>query len=69
MTNVYEVMAGSPYLTFFAAIIIIPSALGCVRFIYYKTLQFLTILFRGWPPSHINAQGDFRPLPTPVSKG
>lgn len=68
MNTIYDVMADSPYLTFFAIIMVIPSAFGCIRFIYNATLKYCVLALRGWPPQHLDANGSFKPLPQPINK-
>jgi hypothetical protein len=46
----------------FAAIIII-ALVNLVRFLVNRPLRTIKVLVRGWPPEHLDADGDFRPAP------
>lgn len=32
--------------------------------VWVKLLRSLNVLFRGWPPAHLDADGDFKPIKT-----
>jgi len=49
--TIFEFMKGSPVLTFLIACLVTSTV---ARFI-----RFLGIVIRGWPPSHLDADGDF----------
>jgi hypothetical protein len=56
----------SGFFTFIGCYMIIVAVLyfvinGVVR-IFVRFFRTITILFRGWPPSHLDADGDFRDL-------
>ena len=35
--------------------------LSILAFTYRRTLRLLIVLFRGWPPAHLDADGDWKP--------
>jgi len=53
----------SPYLAFFAIIIVVPAILRCVSFVVNRTYRCVMVSLRGWPPQHLDADGDWKPLP------
>ena len=57
--NAFEFMTRSPILTFL---------LGCavLRFaflVWNRFMRHLNIRKAGWPPAHLDADGDFKPAP------
>jgi len=34
-----------------------------------RSIRLVMVAFRGWPPEHVDADGDFRPRPKPVKEG
>lgn len=52
--NIYEFMTGSPWLTFFLAVIISSALVAPFRFLF----RHLNIRKAGWPPAHCNAGGE-----------
>lgn len=61
-TNLLDFMQAHPIATFFCFWVLAGSISAVVR----AAMMYITVLCRGWPPSHINAQGQFRPLPKPI---
>jgi hypothetical protein len=59
MTTFYEFASSSPFLTFFLAV-------GIVELIKYfarAILRGVLVSVRGWPPAHLDADGDWKPEP------
>lgn len=57
MTELLTFMGNHPWLTFFMTYI-----LGEVAFrIINRILRTIKVLFRGWPPAHLDADGDWKP--------
>lgn len=54
--NAYQFMSGSPYLTFFLALIVA----GIIKAAIKYPLRHMSVRNRGWPPAHLDADGDFR---------
>lgn len=40
---------------------IIEDVLNVARSLVARAYRVVTVLFRGWPPEHLDADGDFRP--------
>lgn len=57
--NIYEFLSGVPWLSFFVAYMLIEL----VRRSYKLTIRHLNIRKAGWPPEHLDADGDFKPAP------
>ena len=58
--NIYEFMSGSPWLTFFIIV-----GFGIIIEIIFKyginrPLRHANIKKHGWPPAHLDADGDFK---------
>lgn len=58
--SIYQIMSDSPYLSFFAVILIAE----CLAKIASRMLRSLNVAIRGWPPSHLDADGDWKPEET-----
>lgn len=54
--NVYEFMSNSPWLTFFLAMLLLKAAVAPFKFLF----RHLNIRAKGWPPAHVDADGDLR---------
>lgn len=37
--------------------------IGLVRSLYIRTCRLLVVALRGWPPAHLDADGDWKPNP------
>lgn len=64
MTTLYEFMSGSPYLTFFLALIlagVVKTAIRTPFHFWNRYWRSRNIRERGWPPSHLDADGDWKP--------
>lgn len=57
MSNLYAFMAGSPFLSAFIAYI---TAEALVR-LGVRVLRSINVAVRGWPPAHLDADGDWKP--------
>lgn len=56
----------SPWLTFFAfwiAVWGVVTIIGLPFRLWNRVLRSRNIRERGWPPEHLDGDGDFRPLP------
>lgn len=62
--NAYEFMTGSPILTFLLAYIAYRLVFRC----FNRVIRHMTIRKAGWPPAHLDADGDFKPEPKEASK-
>ena len=54
--NAYHFMASSPWLTFFLALL----GTVVVQTLIKIPFRHLNIRKHGWPPSHLDADGDFK---------
>ena len=54
--NIYQFMSDSPYLTFFLALIVA----GVIKAAIKYPLRHMSVRSKGWPPAHLDADGDFR---------
>lgn len=57
--NAFEFMNRSPILTFLLAYIAADLVFRC----FNRVIRHLTIRKAGWPPAHLDADGDFKPAP------
>lgn len=57
MTNIYEFMSGSPWLTFFLALLVAQVLVWPFRLVN-RVIRHRNIVARGWPPEHLDADGD-----------
>lgn len=56
MTEVLKFVGENPIFTFFALWLV----LGAARFIFNRTMRTLNVGLRGWPPAHLDADGDWK---------
>jgi len=62
--NVYQFMSESPFLTFFMSYMVLETL-----FRMWKVVgRHLNIRKAGWPPPHLDADGDFKPEPEKEEK-
>lgn len=54
--NIYEFMSESPILTFFIVLIIAQALAAIFKYL----LGCVNIAKSGWPPEHLDANGDFK---------
>lgn len=59
MNSWVEVVNTHWFLSFLLVYSIIYGVLGLVS----RTYRFVLILFKGWPPSHLDADGEWKPKP------
>lgn len=57
--NVFEFMSGSPWLACFLAYFAAWLVFRC----WNRLMRHLNIRKNGWPPAHLDADGDFKPVP------
>lgn len=53
----------------FCALMLVYDVTNLVRFLVNRPLRTIKVLVRGWPPAHLNADGDWRPQPKPDDLG
>lgn len=53
--NAWQFMSDSPLLTFFLAWLVLRAAFRC----WNRLMRHLNIRCHGWPPAHLDADGDF----------
>lgn len=49
----------SPYLFFLIVVVVLPTIIHYLFKCYNRLLRHLNILWHGWPPHHLDADGDF----------
>lgn len=54
--TIYDFMSDSPWLAFFLACLLV----SCFKFLINRPLRHMNIRKHGWPPSHCDADGDFK---------
>lgn len=54
----YEFMSDSPWLTFFLAWFLTELVFKITN----RILRTIKVCVKGWPPSHIDADGDWKPV-------
>ena len=59
--TIYDFMSDSPWLAFFLAIIIAGGIKFTLAMAINRPLRHMNIRKHGWPPSHCDADGDFKP--------
>lgn len=59
--DIYQFMSGSPYLTFFLALIGGEVVVHVLVNLPNRILRHWNIRKHGYPPAHRDADGDFRP--------
>lgn len=57
MSALLDFAAGSPWLAFFLAWLVLQFAGTC----WNRLLRTIKVLARGWPPAHLDADGDWQP--------
>jgi hypothetical protein len=55
--NIWQIMGESPWLSFFAVIFLAQ----CAATVCSRVLRSINVAVRGWPPSHLDADGDWKP--------
>lgn len=54
--SIYQFMSESPWLAFFLGYTLIE----CMAALGKRVLRSINIAARGWPPAHLDADGDFK---------
>ena len=54
--NIWQFMSGSPFLSFFLLYILLHS----IGFCWNRLMRTIKVLKSGWPPPHLDADGDFQ---------
>ena len=62
--TVFKFMGESPFLSFFMAYVIF----GTIRDLFRRLTSTVKIALRGWPPAHLDADGDWKPDPEKVEE-
>ena len=57
--SIWQFMGDYPWLTFFCLYLICLL----IENIYARTMRHLNIKQNGWPPEHLDADGDFKEVP------
>lgn len=55
--GIYQLMSDSPWLSFFAILVLAECALKLCS----RILRSINVAVRGWPPEHLDADGDWKP--------
>lgn len=63
MKEFYAFAGEHPILTFFLAWIVAWVVCHFGNLIFNRTYRAIKVLVRGWPPSHLDADGDWKPDP------
>jgi len=70
MPNLYTLAQSAPWLVFGLALLaawVLVAALRTAFLCWNRRLRHRNIAVRGWPPAHLDADGDFKPEPEPKS--
>lgn len=62
--NIYEFASGSPYLAFFIAYMLVSACIEYPLRLVNRWIRHRNIVKCGWPPSHLDADGDWKPKDT-----
>lgn len=57
--NIWQFMSDSPWLTFFLAIILVQPIIWPFKLVN-RWIRHRNIVAKGWPPEHLDADGDFK---------
>lgn len=58
--NAYDVMAASPYLTFLLGVATLLTVPHVTFLCWNRLIRHLNVRKHGWPPEHLDADGDFK---------
>lgn len=58
--NAYDVMAASPYLTFILGVLSLLTITHAMFRCWNRLMRHMNIRKHGWPPQHLDADGDFK---------
>lgn len=59
--NIFEFMSNSPFLSFFLAVFFVLPILSLPFKLINRLIRHCNIRAKGWPPSHLDADGDWKP--------
>jgi hypothetical protein len=59
--NVFQFMSDSPFVTLCVVYMVTSTFFRC----WNRVLRHLNVRSKGWPPAHLDADGDFKPEPEP----
>jgi len=59
MTTFYDFATNSPWITFFLAV----GILNLISVMFRQCLRTVRVWLCGWPPPHLDLDGDFKPDP------
>lgn len=62
--NAFEFMSRSPFLT----LLLVYITARCAFLCWNRLMRHMNVRKAGWPPAHLDADGDFKPQPKEVSK-
>lgn len=62
MSDFFNFASNSPFLTFFLACIVGGVIRAAFRLIT-RLYRMIMVASRGWPPAHLDADGDWKPTP------
>lgn len=51
------------WVTLFLLIWLTGCIAGVIRFLVWRAYRMVQVIFRGWPPPHLDADGDWKPKP------
>lgn len=57
--NAYQFMSDSPWTTFFLAYFAARALISITS----RAYRMIMVSLRGWPPAHLDADGDWKPEP------
>lgn len=66
MNSLLEFIATNPWQFFFMGpfiLVLLVGAFSAIQFLWNRLLRTIKVCVRGWPPEHLDADGDFRPQP------
>lgn len=58
--NIYEFMGAHPVLTFFLAYMLLSACIEYPLKVVNRWVRHRNIVARGWPPAHLDADGDWK---------
>ena len=58
--NIWEFISGNPWTAFFLALIAAGTLSTTLAMLINRPLRHMNIRKHGWPPSHCDADGDFK---------
>ena len=61
MIELYAFIAGSPWVSFFLAWLLLHLIVKIMNIFIVRPLRVINIWLNGWPPPHLDADGDWKP--------